>query len=105
MQLDRNENPDGKAKYALINLRKVSGAPKTPQELAAAILANPDCVEFGYIGHCDEFWLMKLRDKHAEPALRAYAESARAEDPEFADQVLELADRAGPNSPFCKSPD
>ncbi len=105
MQLDRNLNPDGKGKYALINLRKIPGFPKTPQELAAAILANPECVEFGEPGTPNEFWLIKLKDRHARPALEAYADSARETDPEFAVVVQELADRSGDRHVLCKEPD
>ena len=47
MKLDRDINPTGKGKYALINMRKINGDPRTPQELAAAILAHPEAVEFG----------------------------------------------------------
>ena len=105
MQLDRNLNPDGKGKYALINLRKIEGCPRTPLELAAAILAHPDCVEWGCVGAPDEFWLIKLKDRFAQGALRAYADEAQESDPEYAQAVLELAQRSGPDSPFCKTPD
>lgn len=105
MKRDRNINKSGKGKYAVINMRKIPGDPRTPQELAAAILAHPECVEWGCIGAEDEFWLTKLKDKYAEPSLRAYAMAAQDDDPEYANQVLELANRAGRFSPFCKSPD
>lgn len=105
MKLDRNSNPSGKGKYAVISLRKISSNPSTPAELAAAILAHPECVEFGAVGAPDEFWLIKLRDQYAEPALRAYAAAARADDSEYAEQVDALADRSGRYSPFCKKPD
>lgn len=105
MQLDRNLNPAGKGKYALINLRKLPGDPRTPADLAAAILANPECVEFGAVGAPDEFWPIKLKDRFAEPALQAYADAAQSVDPEFAAQVRELASRSGTNHPHCKTPD
>lgn len=105
MKLDRNLNPSGKGKYALVNLRKIDGDPRTPQEMAAAILAQPEAVELGIVGGPDEFWLIKLKDKYAAPALQAYADAAQADDPEFAKEVREMVKRAGPSSPFCKSPD
>lgn len=105
MKLDRNKNPSGKGKYALINLRKIPGDPRTPQELAAAILANPECVEFGEARGPDEFWPIKLKDKNADAALYAYAGKALATDPEYAAEVVELARRAGANSPYCQAPD
>lgn len=106
MQLDRDINQDGKGKYALINLRKLPGGRiDTAADLAAAILANPESVEFGRVGDPDEFWVVKLKDKHAEEALRAYAVAASGDDIQYAAAVERLAGRAGPNSPFCKAPD
>lgn len=105
MRLDRNTNPSGKGKYAVINLRKIPGDPRNAQELAEAILANPECVEFGIAGSPDEFWLLKLKDEHAEAALYAYAGHALPKDPEYAAEVAGLARCAGRNSLFCKTPD
>lgn len=45
MKLDRNINPSGKGKYTVINMRKIPSFPQNAQELAAAILANPECVD------------------------------------------------------------
>ena len=105
MKLDRNINPSGKGKYALINLRKIPGDPRTAAELAAAIIDNPECVEFGAVGSSDEFWLIKLKDENADAALFAYAGKALAQDPEYAADVACIAQRSGANSPFCKAPD
>lgn len=50
--------------------------------------------------------VIMVRDVHAEAAFRAYAEHCRGEgDDETARELDGLADRAGPNSPFCKFPD
>lgn len=105
MKLDRNLNPTGKGKYALINMRKIDGDPRTPEELAAAILAHPEAVEWGETGGDNEFWLIKLKDQYAQAALVAYAEAAAADDIEFAAEVERLAMRAGPDHPLCKRPD
>lgn len=105
MKLDRNLNPSGKGKYAVINLRKIPGDPRNAQDLAAAILANPECVEFGAAGSPDEFWVLKLKDEHAGAALSAYAGHALPKDPEYAAEVVDLMQRSGRLSPFCKSPD
>lgn len=105
MQLDRNLNPSGKGKYALIGLRKIPGDPRTPQELAAAILANPECVEFGEAGGPNEFFVIKLKDENADAGLYGYAGKAIRKDPEYAGEVAEMAARSGHNSPFCKAPD
>ena len=56
MKLDRNVNPDGKGKYALINLR-------TNQ------------VQWG---DGDQFFVIKYKDEFAAPALRAYADAVKA---------------------------
>jgi len=105
MKLDRDINSNGKGKYALLNLRKLPGDLRTPQELADAILAHPEAVEWGCVGEQDEFFVIKLKDKYANSALHAYAQAAMADDPEYADAVSQMTDRAGLNSPFCKRPD
>ena len=105
MKLDRNTNSTGKGKYALINLRKIGGDPRTPEDMTEAIKASPQSIEFGFVGAPDEFWLIKLKDKYAAAALTAYADAAQADDPEYAQQVREMVKRAGQNSPYCKTPD
>lgn len=119
MKLDRNVNPDGAqpagetsrlpngGKYALVNLRKLPGGqPRTAADLAALILAHPDCVEFGAAGGDGEFFVVKLKDRYAEPALFAYAGAARAnDDGEFAADVEEMARRSGARHPLCRRPD
>lgn len=106
MDLDRNLNADGKGKYAVINLRRIPTNPQTPQELAAAILANPECVEFGRVGDPDEFFLIKLKDQYAFPTLEKYAEVAyQSGDVEYAQQISKMAHRSGVYHPNCKKPD
>ena len=85
MKLDHNVNPDGKGKYALINLR-------TNQ------------VHWGELHSEHEFFVIKLKDKYAAAALFAYARAAGADDPEFAAEVRALAQRAH-NHPDSKQPD
>lgn len=106
MDLDRNINTDGKDKYALVNLRKIKGNPQTPEELAAAILANPDCVEFGRVGDPDEFFVIKLKDAYASEPLIQYAGVARLNgDEQLFKAVSEMAYRSSYRNPFCKKPD
>jgi hypothetical protein len=109
MDLDRNLNSDGKGKYALINLRKLDGNPQTAEEVAAAILRNPEAVEFGNVGTESEFFVIKLKDIHADAALRAYADdvldNGKPEHQTYAGQVIVMANRAGAANPFCKHPD
>lgn len=57
MKLDRNNNPTGKGKYALLNMRT-------------------NKVEYG--DEC-QFFVIKYKDQFAEAALRAYAHAVRAE--------------------------
>jgi hypothetical protein len=104
MLLDRNISTDGKGKYALIKLREIPGTPRTPEELAAAILAHPECVDWGGKGSDSEFFLLRLKDKWSPAALRAYHEAAVAEDMDWAFQVLALAHRAETH-PGRKAPD
>lgn len=95
MKLDRNINPSGKGKYTVINMRKIPSFPQNAQELAAAILANPECVEFGEVGAPDEFFLIKLKDRYSEAALRAYADAAHPNDHEYAAAIAEMAHEPG----------
>jgi hypothetical protein len=54
----------------------------------------------------NEYFVVFLKDRHSHAALAAYAtDAAAADDHEYADEVMQLADRAGPLSPYCKAPD
>ena len=114
MKMDRNENADGCGKYAVINLRKLNHlaghlgtfqrwSPEVQQALDT--LEGVGALEWGRVGEPDEFFLIKLKDKHAQVALLEYADSAVNDDPEFAAEVAELAHRSGPSHPLCKTPD
>ena len=87
MKLDRNINPDGLGKYRLWDERKQAWV--------------DDCG----VGEEHEFFVIMLKDRHAEDALVAYANSIQGRDMEFAVDVMDLANRAGHRSPFCKDPD
>ena len=87
MKLDRNINADGRDKYELRNLR--TGEIVT------------DCGP----GEEHEFFVIMLKDRHAQAALDAYADDIVGVDQEFSREVDELARRAGPDSPFCQKPD
>lgn len=104
MKLDRNERGDGTGRYAVVDLRM--GEPRAVRIDGKDCWATPrDSITFGYPGSREEFFVIKLKDKNAEAALLAYADSCEADDPEFAADVRELARRAGPNHPLCKRPD
>lgn len=102
MKLDRNINPDGRGKYALVRLR---GDLTDDERYALAILQGGGRLDWGRFGEPDEFWVIKLRDKYADAGLRGYADAARQDDIEYAAEVDELVSRAGISSPFCKAPD
>jgi hypothetical protein len=69
MKLDRNINPEHKGKYALIKLRGIQDRFTSDGKFASIPLAaldfgsNPDT----------EFFVIRLKDQFAGPALRAYA--------------------------------
>lgn len=115
MKMDRNiDGNDGCGKYLLVNLRKLNelcGHPSTFNRWTPAVQQALDTLEevgvlqWGRTGSEDEFFLLKLKDRHAKPALEAYAASILPHDMEFSDEVAELAKRAGIDSPFCKEPD
>lgn len=98
MKLDRNINKDGRGKYALIKLRQTT---VLFQGLGVEVLR--DAVDFGNTPVTD-FFVIRLKDKFAAPALKAYADAARAEDPEYAAEIDELATLAAEN-PNKRMPD
>ena len=107
MKLDRDINADGEGKYALVSLRKFRDLCKD-RAIAAAfdLLRDAGIIEIGAVGTIAEAFPIKLRDKYARVALIAYAGMAHAcGDSEYASAVLQMAERAGPKSPFCKKPD
>ena len=114
MKMDRNLNADGLGKYAVINLRKLNATngntgvfERWSPEVAQALktLEDVGALEWGTVGAPDEFFLIKLKDRHARAALFAYAASAEADDLEWAMEVDEMASRSGPANKWCKSPD
>ena len=102
MKLDRNVNETGIGKYININVRKLGCIPTTVEELAAAILKNPDAVNFG--NGKKKFFIIMLDDKFARIALTAYAYTAMLFDREYGEEILALA-RSCPEPEDCKFPD
>ncbi len=111
MKLDRNTNETGQGKYALLKMRDLylfepqSLNDPSPIGDALELLASNGLLDYGEAGTEREFFVIRLRDKYAAAALFAYAEAARADDGEYADEIIELALHSGENSPFCKVPD
>jgi hypothetical protein len=91
VRLDRNE---GRGKYAILNLRNLD--PEDP-------VFSSDAIDYGDRPET-EFFVIKLKDKYASAALQAYAVAARADDPEYADDVMKLAYKADLH-PDKKKPD
>lgn len=91
MKLDRNINPDGTGKYALILQRKTPfvSRPFSP----GMVLMREESIDFGNTPET-EFFVIRLKDIYAPAALIAYAEAARRDDPEYADEIAELARRS-----------
>lgn len=114
MQLDRNlPGNDGRGKYALLKLRvlqtcKQDGAfaGLTP-EIAKAIkvLEENGILDWGDADTESEFFVVRLKDRYAQDALRAYAQAARSDDPEWAEEVDRLSDKAGEANRWCQFPD
>lgn len=111
MKLDRNVNSDGRGKYALLKLRALDKA--SGKELAAAgdamsTLERLGILDWGNIGTESEFMVMRIKDKYAYKGLMGYLRAVTDDDEpdfEYAQDILEMAKRAGPFSPWCKKPD
>ena len=113
-RLDRNVNCDGLGKYALLKLRElrsyedgiVPGSYRASIQDALDTLEDAGILDWGVAGTEAEFFVIRLKDQYARPALLAYAREARgAGDHGYAADIVEMANRAGPASPFCKRPD
>lgn len=112
MKLDRNllHRNHGRGKYALILLRQlpphVPGDGHGPVYEAIELLERAGLIDWGEKGTSGEFFVIRLKDRHASAALNCYAHDASLHgDLEWANEVREMADRAGPSHPDCKLPD
>jgi hypothetical protein len=110
IKLDRNINPDGSGKYALINLRKLRNPNTFPKgvtqaveaEAAIKLLSDLGIIQWGNESPGDQFFVVKYKDRFAADALEAYARAAgdysdRTSDPnlkEFAAEILNEAYKA-----------
>jgi len=101
MKLDRNITKPRRGKYALIKLRQSRLTPELccgPSE----IMVETEAIDFGCDG--EDFFVIRLKDKYAPDALRAYARAASADDIEYAKEIDQLALNAE-NHPNKKRPD
>lgn len=101
MKLDRNTNPDGRQKYALLRLRNTDLSREEIRTRVTEALGG-GVLQFG---DNDEtaFFVIKLKDKYAADALHAYARAAYADDPEYADEITALAFKSA-DHPSKKKP-
>jgi len=109
MKLDRNINPDGRGKYALVNLRRLHAL--QPGSKAICWEALDELLRLGVLSYGDEspgdqFFVMKYKDKLTPFALRAYAVGAMSqgtiEMDEFGREIMreaKLADNAAEKLP------
>lgn len=110
MKLDRNIN-GGVGKYALVKRRRIQEFEDQSKSgvAAQARTAIAFLEKIGVIDSGDtpetEFFVVRLRDIYADRALAAYANAAYPDDPEYADEVFDLASRAGKANPHAKAPD
>lgn len=80
MRLDRNVNPDGRGKYALIHLRKLNDVPnRSKRKLCRALdfLNEHELVAWGGDNPRDQFFVLKYKDMFAADALLAYANAIK----------------------------
>lgn len=106
MKLDRNINPDGRGKYALVLMRKLTSCEERKDFSATSAveaLAQRGIVDYGSTPDTD-FFVLRLKDKYTGPALAAYALAAWSDDPEYGLEVLELAKKAAEHA-NTKEPD
>lgn len=77
MKLDRNANPDGRGKYALVHLRRVR--PGSVVVDAIELLRREGVLTFGNESPGSQFFVMKHKDKFTAGGLRGYAEAINQE--------------------------
>lgn len=110
MKLDRG--PNARGKYGLINHRMLAAyrenmpepSVRAVEDALALLQAN------GIYDPADtpatEIFAIKLKDKYARSALRAYAHAARNDgEAEYGGDVDQMAGRAGVRHEHCKKPD
>lgn len=102
MKLDRNIPDLGRGKYALIKLR-VPNAVMDSEIHPHHQLVDLNALDYGDTADSD-FFVIRLKDKYAAPALAAYAMAAYQDDPEYGLEMLNLAKLAAEH-PSKRIPD
>lgn len=103
MKLDRNLNSDKQGKYALLRLREWPHGYSPDCQEAFDLLVEAGAIDFGDTADSD-FFVIRLKDKYAAPALEAYAIAASSDDAEYASEILGLANKAAQH-PNKRRPD
>jgi hypothetical protein len=94
MKLDRNITTPRRGKYALIKMREVEARIHArPIADALELLHSNRILDYGDTEQTD-FFVIRLKDKFASKALRAYAEAASDYHPEYSNEVHKLADQS-----------
>lgn len=94
MKLDRNSNPDGRGKYALIKLRDTDAPLEMVKRAVTPDRLAPLPVDLGDTPET-EFFVIRLKDKYAAPALHAYADAVlKDNDIDYAFDIRCLANRS-----------
>jgi hypothetical protein len=110
MRLIRNITRDNRGKYGVVRMQKLPDDPgrRADVDFALRTLEANGMMEWGEPKSENEFFVIMLKDIYAAAALKAYATAVLSDgggDEEYADDVLQLTKRAGPNSNWCKKPD
>ena len=87
MKLDRNIPKLNRRKYALIKLRVGLPFKESP---GSEWRVPSNAVDFGNSPDTD-FFVIRLKDKYSYDALRAYSLAAAVDDPEYAQEIMDLA--------------
>ena len=99
MKLDRNTNPDRRGKYGLILQRVLAQLENDPEvKHAIEVLEKANVIDWGGTPSTD-FFVIRLKDKYAAPALGAYALAAWPDDPEYGYEISDLGRKAASYTP------
>lgn len=101
MKLDRNKNPDGRGKYALVQMRELGPDECELLRTRAGddekmITLPASAFRTGAESPGDMFFVLKYKDQFAAAALRAYARAVREEVAHLL--ILDANDPNGPSA-------
>lgn len=119
MELIRNTEGGAKNKYALLDARRIAEmrADGTMDPVLDAAIAKLDAaglINWGEKGSKNEFFVMMLKDRFSHGGLLGYGKAVVRESStppgneelfHYGADIFDLAKRAGPHHPDCKTPD